>query len=41
MIQRTREELADVQIQQFLESMIQLGFDLEETISLLKAKQKD
>lgn len=41
MIRHIKEDLAAIQIQQFLDSMSQLGFDLEETISLLQEKQKN
>lgn len=41
MIQHIKENLAAVQIQQFIQAMGQLGFDINESISLLKETQRN
>lgn len=40
-IRHVREELASIHIQHFWDGMSQLGFDLEETISLFREQLKD
>ncbi|QOV18144.1 GntR family transcriptional regulator [Blautia liquoris] len=41
MIDKTREELASVQIREFMEKMIQMGFGKEEILSLLHKNLKE